>query len=64
MNALLHYNIISKTANMLLSWFLIAADRHQQSLNEASQKIKRSLNFLSAREANSAGDTYRGTAQE
>ncbi|XP_039133716.1 uncharacterized protein LOC120270709 [Dioscorea cayenensis subsp. rotundata] len=33
-----------------------AADSHHQSLNEASQKIKRSLNFLSARGPNPVGD--------
>ncbi|XP_039141256.1 uncharacterized protein LOC120278572 [Dioscorea cayenensis subsp. rotundata] len=63
-NALPHFSIIFKVANVLLSWFSTAADRHQHSLNEASQKIKRSLNFLSARESDPACDPAHDLAQE
>lgn len=59
-----HINIIFKIVNILPSWFSIASDKHQQSLNEVSQKINRSLSFLSARDSDPAGDPAHDIAQE
>lgn len=50
------YSLMVKITNILLSWFSIAADSHQHSLSEASQKIKRSINFISVRVSNQTGD--------
>lgn len=42
----------------LLALLLSLKLPQQQNFNKTSQKIKRSLNFMSARVTNNSGDTY------
>lgn len=58
-----YYTMIIKIANLLLYWFLAATNPQHQSLNEASQRINRSLNFWSTRVSDHPGDTDHTTAK-
>lgn len=62
--ALLFNTVIIKIAHMLLSWCSTILDSHQQTLSEASERIKRSLNFMSTRVTTDTNDADPTIAQE
>lgn len=56
--------IFYKTANLLLLWLFTDSEPQQQPIMEALQRIKLSLNFMSARGADLANNSELNLIQE
>ncbi|XP_039123619.1 uncharacterized protein LOC120260245 [Dioscorea cayenensis subsp. rotundata] len=64
LKALPSYIVIFRSANMLLSWLSTDSDSHLQPNTDASQKIKRSLNFLTETVSHQADNSAPDIAHE